>query len=211
MAREVLIVGELNDGLEPQYPTTDVPRLSGKVEVLFGQELDRHMGDQLPGWTCFQGNADDPDNGDVGLGIRNGLMDITDVFWVNLATWKAGGGMAVLVVRADYLGCELSLMSTKRPAPGRADKWPIWNANFAKVVAAERKISRIPLCGMDANHSTPLDLTAATGMTWSAPWDTSVVGILSSVKIQTVATTFLNPSVTGEHPPVVSVLRVPIS
>jgi hypothetical protein len=92
MAREVLIVGELNDGLEPQYPTTDVPRLtaaSGKVEVLFGQELDRHMGDQLPGWTCFQGNADDPDNGDVGLGIRNGLMDITDVFWVNLATWKA--------------------------------------------------------------------------------------------------------------------------
>jgi hypothetical protein len=193
-----LMWGQINDGIEPEYLGTDVPRLATYVQGLSGCELDRRLADQLPDWDTFQGPADDPDASTLGIALRPGLMTVQDVFWVPLTTRHR-----VLIVRADYQGGPLSLFTTKRPSRAHADLWPAYDSALGKVLRGERVVAG----GHDANEPDSPALQTATRMTWTAPHDTSIVGTLTSSNVGVLACTQL--PATGEHAPVLTWLRVP--
>lgn len=202
MAREPLVLGQLNDGSEPEYPTTDVPRILPLVQGLLGVELDRDMGGQVPSdWATTQ-------HGSVGITVHP-LLVVASTFVMPMSTWQKTPDNFAVVVRADYQGCSLSLISCKRPAPAHMQNWPEWDTNLASLVGRERGLGQIPAVGLDANQADPLSLAHLTSLVWHPPRDTSVVGFLFSTKIQVLATTAMTS--TGEHPPVISMVRVPVS
>jgi hypothetical protein len=194
--------GQINDGIEPEYPGSDVLRLASYVQGFSGCELDRRLADQLPGWLSFQGPEDDPDISTLGIAIAPGLMLVQEVFWVPLTTRHH-----VLIVRAGYQGCPLSLFTTKRPSRAHADLWPIYDDALGKALRSERQQGRAVGGGLDANEPDSPALQTATRMTWTAPHDTSIVGTLTSSNVGVLACTQL--PATGEHAPVLTWLRVP--
>lgn len=209
-ARETLLLGELNDGSEPQFPSSDVVRTCLFCQILFGQELDRRLAAQLPDWWSEQGAEDDLDNSGIGLAIKPGVGTVQNFYWVRLGTWaKPDRGVQALVVHFDYQGCPLALISTKRPAKSHADNWPTFDDNLGDLILRERHDrGRIPIVGLDANSANDPALRAATRLTWYAPYPTSIVGFLMPTSISVLATTRLMS--TGEHAPVISMVRVPL-
>jgi hypothetical protein len=204
--KQTLIIGELNDGIEPEFPGTDIPRLSQYVQVIFGQELDRQLSEQLPDWETFQGDAENPDVSALGMAIKPGLMEIESVKWTRLGTWAIPSrGVGVLVVRANFQGCPLSLFTTKRPANAHAENRPTFDRNLGKVLRSEQNLSRRVLGGLDANEANSPALQSATRCVWTPPFSTSIVGFLTShVEILGVA----GLPADGEHPPTVGLVQV---
>jgi hypothetical protein len=200
--RAPLYLGQLNDGIEADYPTTDVPALLPFVHVLLGVELDRDLDDQKPnGWWAIQA-------GSVGI-AGSPLLALESSYGMPLSTWQKTPTNLAVVTRVDYRGCPLSLISCKRPGKAHADTWPTWDANLAALVKAEERIGQVPGVGLDTNEADPKDLAAQVGLAWHAPTDTSMVGLLLSPRLTHLATTSL--PATGEHAPVVSVVRAPVT
>lgn len=194
-----LYLGQINDGIEPTYPTTDVPAMFPFVHGLLGVELDRNLSAQRPGgWWSHQ-------VGSVGIAGCHALR-FHAVRTVPLSTWQAVPENVAVVVRARYHGARLSLISCKRPAPAHAEHWPEWDGNLARLDAVERAAGRERAVGLDVQEASPTSLENLTGLTWHAPRPTAKVGFLLSRRLEHLTTTTL-PG-TGEHMPVVSVVRV---
>lgn len=204
MDHELLIIGTINDGAEAEFPSTDVPHLAQYCQVLLGQEFDRRLADQLPGWDAVQG--DSLEEAALGVAVRSDLLTIQGYHFTRLCAWRKTGGMEMLTVRADFHGCPLSLISMKRP--GGSTHWDEVNAALGAEVHAEWKAGRVPIVGLDANAGSPTDLEAATTLTWVAPQPTSIVGFLVSSRVLVDGVAGMKS--TGEHPPIVAMVRVPV-
>lgn len=207
MTHQPLIVGQLNDGIEQRYPGTDVVRLSRYVQVILGVELDRRLSQQLPGWICIQGDVDTP-NADKGIAIAPGLMSVVDIAWQPVNPWTKRPGNAALVVQANFLGTPLSLLTAHRPTSKQAQYLSGFDQALGAVIKAEKKAGRVPITGIDCNDFDPTALTEASDCTWASPYATCVCGLLLPSNVEQIGITWL--SKTGEHPPVIDLLKVPV-
>jgi hypothetical protein len=54
LRREVITLGTINDGIEADFPGSDVPRYRGLVKALFVQETDRDVAAQMPDYWVYQ-------------------------------------------------------------------------------------------------------------------------------------------------------------
>jgi hypothetical protein len=202
-ARQPLTLGQLNDGIEPQFPTSDIPDLTAIAQVTFDCEIDRDLATQAPQHVCIQGSADDADRHQLGVTIQRGLMTVQTVTWTALTPrhW-------VLVVRADFHGTPVSLFTTKRPGRAHMELWPSYDTALAGVLRAEVDADRIVPGGLDANEGPPAGLLSKLpGFVWTPPYPGAVVGFLTH-GVQMLAVSHLQG--TGEHPPLVALARVPL-
>jgi hypothetical protein len=202
--RQPLTLGQLNDGIEPQFPTSDMPDLAAIAQVTFDSELDRPLSLQVPEHTCIQGPADDPDRSRLGVTIQRDLMTVQTVTWTALTprNW-------LLVVRADFRSCPLSLFTTKRPGKVHSELWPMYDAALVGVLRAEVGAGHVVAGGLDANEPYPPGiLNRLPGFSWTPPYPTSVVGFLTR-HVDMLAVTHMQG--TGEHPPLVALARVPLT
>lgn len=205
--RELLIVGQLNDGAETAG--SDVYRTLLYAQVLLGVELGARLSDQLPNdCTCIQGDAGTADE-DTGIAIRPGLMGVQAVRWDRLDPWRKTSSLGLLTVRVNYQGSLLSLMTTKRPASLSTTERLDFEQALGDRARAERLAGWAPILGYDGNDADPQDIEDATLLSWHAPYPTSVVGLLTSGRIQVVACSSLQRRA-AEHPPVIAMLKVPL-
>lgn len=205
-----LMVAQLNDGIEPQFPGSQVVETMKHAQVGLFDELDRDLDEQLldaqvAHFDCYQGPLG-TERGALGIVIETGLMaPVAAPIWTPLTAGRYTH--PVLVLRVDYNGCPLSLFTTKRPGKAHAALWPEFNHNLRQVARAERALGRVVIGGLDADAPDDADLQTQTRLTWTAPHDGSIVGILTSWNVQVLACTQL--VATGEHPPVLVWVRVP--
>lgn len=202
--REVLILGQLNDGAETTG--SDVYRTLQYAQVLLGVELGERLSEQVPDHLCFQGDPGTAD-ADTGIAIRSGIMGVESSHWNRLDPWHKISSVGCLTVRTNFQGCLLSLMATKRPAGLTVEQRRLYAAALSDAVHDERAAGRVPIVGIDAN-ANHTDLEDATWLTWSAPYLTSVVGFLTPGSVQVLACTALQRI--GEHPPVIGLVKVPL-
>lgn len=202
--RQPLTLGQLNDGIEPQFPSSDIPDLTAIAQVTFDCELDRDLTTQVSAHDCIQGPADDPDRHRLGITILRGLMTVQNVTWTALTprNW-------LLLVHADFRGTPVSLFTTKRPGRAHMELWPTFDTALAGVLRAEVDAGRVVPGGLDANEGPPAGLlTKLPGFAWTPPYPGAVVGFLTH-GVQMLAVSHLQG--TGEHPPLVALARVPIA
>jgi hypothetical protein len=213
MQHEVLILGQLNDGIEAAYPGTDVRRLASYVQGLLGVEMDRRLGDVLPRWWSEQGTPG-ADSAGVGVAVApDSALQVTDHQWVELVSPSDTGRYTerqALVVRADFYGCPLTLLSAHRPVQMRVDTRPEFDANLTALIAGERAAGRVTIAGVDLNtaRADAAAVAARCGMLWVPPYLGSIVGFLIGRGVSVIGVAALRKD--GEHPPVVAMLRVPL-
>lgn len=209
--REPIVLAELNDGVEAEFPGSDVERtaLYGMVTTYqeLGQQdgdrvIDRRLSDQLPGHTVIQGAVGSP-AADIGISIAPGVGTLESFRWEQMTKQRPA-----LVARVDFQGCPLSPISAHRPTKQHPDQRAEFDVALARVVHAERDAGRLPYVGIDANDDDPVDLEQATGLTWWAPFESSICGLLLPTRCTRLAITQLAKR--GEHAPVVGLVRVPL-
>lgn len=197
-----IIVGQLNDGLESKYPGTDVPALSRYVQVILGVELDRRLESQLPEWTCVQGDSG-TSRADKGIAIAPDLMTFKE------SEWKPTSGKGeALIVRADFQGSPLSFITAHRPVAKQQAARGIFDSSMVAMFKGERRSGRVPIIGIDCNESVPSTLIDPMNAQWVVPYPVSIVGFLVPQGVDVAGCVALQK--TGEHPPVVSLMKVPV-
>lgn len=199
--REPLIVGTLNDGLEPLYSGTDVPRIAKYAQVLFLQELDRNLSDQLPGWWTRQGDRE------MGLAIKPGLMDVESSFQVALSPWSTHVIKSAMVARVKYNGTSLTFISAHRPTKD-SPNMGAYNQALSSLINTERSLGREVIVGMDANGGGTDSIQSASHTLWYGPNDYSVDGFLITRRVAPVGIP-VRLHKEGEHYPVIFTVTIP--
>jgi len=200
-----IVVGQLNDGQEARYPGTDVPALSRIAQVIIGVELDRRLSDQLPSWKCYQGEAGTT-RADKGVAFRAGsgmTVEQEGVFW-----WPTSGKGESLVLRVDYQGSPLSFITAHRPIAKQQTARLAFDPALVALFKSEKQEGRVPIIGIDCNQASPPTLIEPMGAQWVVPYPTSIVGLLVPKSVQVSGCVALPK--TGEHPPVVAMMKVPV-
>jgi len=211
MKYEPVMFGEINDGLETQYPTTDVPHVGQHARFIFGQELDHRMEDQLPNHKCVQGTDTFGDKTTGVAWLDDGTTKLDGFYWPQLVTphptTKETDDLG-LVVRLTYLGVKLSLISAHRPLATMTTQREEFDKNLLAVIKTERGMSRFPLIGIDTNEASPSALATKLNMHWVTPMSAYITGVFVPNQFAVLGKT--NLVKTGEHAPVLVWVRLPL-
>jgi hypothetical protein len=195
LRREVITLGTINDGIEADFPGSDVPRYRGLVKALFVQETDRDVAAQMPDYWVYQ-------DGMFAICLDREIS--VKSHW----TVPMGGKFLLLIAVGKYRGADVAFFSTKRPAASRSELWPAFNSNMADVIRPLRNANLAVMGGIDLNSSSALSISDETKLSWYPPYRSSIVGLLASGSVFIDGVNQM--PATGEHAPVVALGRVPV-
>lgn len=204
MTHHPLVIGQLNDGMEPGFPGSDVAELAKYTQLQIDVELTDPLRDLLPpNYITIQG-AKGTDEFSKGVAIMPDLMDISTPFWVPMSNKNNA-----LVVRTKFKGKTFSLIAAKRPIAEHPDNVAAFDKSLISLWHTERVVGSVPIVGIDVNDKNPSALYLALNARWIRPFNVSICGFLLPMGVDVYGCVSLPKP--GEHPPVIALTKVPVA